>query len=133
MDCSASYKRCGAKTRDLVSVMSCATAGHSWNAWIRRPLYRYILRTFLFCPVATSIKNASEVFSVWVYYMEPWNIMLDDFAELDEVVNGSSKNVRKDDSQPQACGYSSACMARLCSVKLSILQLLGFTFYWVCT
>ncbi|KAK2649005.1 hypothetical protein Ddye_016494 [Dipteronia dyeriana] len=111
LDSSSVLFDSGAKTRDLVSVKSCATSGYSWNAWsawIQRPLYRYILRTFLFCPVATSIKNASEVFSVWVYHMEPWNITLDDFAEPDDVLNGSSKNVRKDDSQPQLCGYSSA-------------------------
>ncbi|KAK4843967.1 hypothetical protein QYF36_014863 [Acer negundo] len=130
LDSSSVLFDSGAKTRDLVSVMSCATAGHSWNAWIQRPLYRYILRTFLFCSVATSIKNASEVFSVWVYYMEPWNIMLDDFAELDDVVNGSSKNVRKDDSQPQACGYSSAWQGYVLSNYLYysslVLHFIGF-------
>ncbi|KAH7549640.1 hypothetical protein ACOSQ2_025743 [Xanthoceras sorbifolium] len=120
----------GVNTKDLVSVMSCATAGCSWNSYIQRPLYRYILRTFLFCPIGTSIKNASEVFSVWVCYMEPWNITLDDFAELDEVFSGSSKNERKDDSQPQACGYSSAWQGYVLSNYLYysslVMHFIGF-------
>lgn len=91
------------KSRDVVSVSSSVS---SWNSWIQRPLYRFILRSFLFCPVGTSIRNASQVFSVWVSYMEPWAISLDDFAELDEIVNGSSKDLRKQEPQSQASGYS---------------------------
>lgn len=56
---------------------------NSWNAWIQRPLYRFILRTFLFCPVESSIKNVSQIFTVWVSYMEPWKLSLQEFAELD--------------------------------------------------
>ncbi|CAN0842365.1 hypothetical protein LINGRAHAP2_LOCUS3583 [Linum grandiflorum] len=69
----------------------------SWNSWIQRPLYRFILRTFLFCPMGTSMKNASQVFSVWVAYMEPWKIGMDDFAELDAIVGGSVKNSNGED------------------------------------
>ncbi|XVF51777.1 hypothetical protein PTKIN_Ptkin04bG0211900 [Pterospermum kingtungense] len=94
------------KSRDVVSVSSSASSVGSWNSWIQRPLFRFILRTFLFCPVGSSIKNASQVFSVWVSYMEPWTISLDDFAELDEIVNGSSKDSRKQEAQSQASGYS---------------------------
>lgn len=79
----------------------------SWNVWIQRPVYRFILRTFLLCPVGNSIKNASQVFSVWVSYMEPWKIGLDDFAELDAVVDGSRKDVKKDDMKSKECEYSS--------------------------
>ncbi|KAG2261782.1 hypothetical protein Bca52824_068861 [Brassica carinata] len=46
----------------------------SWNTHLQRPLYRYILRSFLFCPIGSSIKNASQVFSIWVTYLEPWMI-----------------------------------------------------------
>ncbi|XP_021297440.1 uncharacterized protein LOC110426526 [Herrania umbratica] len=91
----------GGKSRDVVSLCSVG----SWNSWIQRPLYRFILRTFLFCPVGSPIKNASQVFSVWVTYMEPWTISLDDFAELDAIVNGLSKDVRKQELQSQASGY----------------------------
>lgn len=109
LDSSFALFDSGFKTRDLVSVMPYAAVGCSWNASIQRPLYRYILRTLLFCPIGTSIKNASDVFSVWVSYMEPWNITLDDFAAVDEVVTGSSKNGKeKDGSQCQASGYSPA-------------------------
>lgn len=78
----------------------------SWNLTIQRPLYRFILRTFLFCPMGTSIKNASEVFSVWISYVEPWRISLDDFLDLDATVDGSTKAARKEDSSSQDCGYS---------------------------
>ncbi|XVF10872.1 hypothetical protein REPUB_Repub07fG0220600 [Reevesia pubescens] len=94
------------KSRDVVSVSPCVYSVGSSNSWIQRPLYRFILRTFLFCPVGTSIKNASQVFSVWVTYMEPWTISLDDFANLDAIVNGSSKDARKQEPQSQASGYS---------------------------
>ncbi|XWS62014.1 hypothetical protein CRYUN_Cryun07bG0174500 [Craigia yunnanensis] len=94
------------KSRDVVAVSPCACLVGSWNSWIQRPLYRLILRTFLFCPVGTSIKNVSQVFSVWVSYMEPWAISLDDFAELDEIVNGSNIDLRKQEPQSQASGYS---------------------------
>ncbi|XWS49125.1 hypothetical protein CRYUN_Cryun13aG0136900 [Craigia yunnanensis] len=94
------------KSRDMVSVSPYACSVGSRNSWIQRPFYRFILRTFLFCPVGTSNKNASQVFSVWVSYMEPWTISLDDFAELDEIVTGSSKDLRKQDPHSQASGYS---------------------------
>lgn len=58
----------------------------SWNKMIQRPLYRYILRTFLFCPVESSIKNASQAFSLWVNYMEPWLISFKEFADLNETL-----------------------------------------------
>nr|XP_023887705.1 uncharacterized protein LOC111999825 [Quercus suber]POE67079.1 hypothetical protein CFP56_62402 [Quercus suber] len=84
----------GAKSRDVAAPVR--QAG-SWNAWIQRPLYRFILRTFLFCPVGSSIKNASEVFDVWITYMEPWTITWNDFAELDAIVDGANKSERKED------------------------------------
>ncbi|XVF13420.1 hypothetical protein REPUB_Repub08aG0206200 [Reevesia pubescens] len=93
------------KSRDVVSVSPGVCSVGSWNSWMQRPLYRFILRTFLFCPVGTSIKIASQVFSIWVSYMEPWTISLDDFEELDAIANGSSKDVRKQESQSQASGY----------------------------
>ncbi|KAI7749686.1 hypothetical protein M8C21_010080 [Ambrosia artemisiifolia] len=66
------------KYRDMLSGMG--SLGY-WNACIQRPLYRYILRTFLFCPVETPVKNVSQVFSLWVNYMEPWAVSLDEFSE----------------------------------------------------
>lgn len=95
------------KSGDLASLVPCVSAVGSRNVWIQRPLYRFILRTFLFCPVGTSIKNASEVFSIWVCYMEPWSITIDDFVGFDALINGCTKNARKEDSQSQDCGYSS--------------------------
>ncbi|PQQ03531.1 uncharacterized protein Pyn_31307 [Prunus yedoensis var. nudiflora] len=91
------------KSRDVMAVSPCIG---SWHLLIQRPLYRFILRTFLFYPVGASTKNISEVFSVWITYMEPWAISLDDFSELDAVVDGSSRNGRKEGSQHAACGYT---------------------------
>ncbi|KAF3943498.1 hypothetical protein CMV_029953 [Castanea mollissima] len=95
----------GAKSRDVA--VPVRQAG-SWNAWIQRPLYRFILRTFLFCPVGSSIKNASEVFDVWITYMEPWTITWNDFAELDAIVDGVNKSERKEDFRSHGSnnGYS---------------------------
>lgn len=96
----------GFDSADLVSLSPSVCSVGSWNSWIQRPLYRFILRTFLFSPVGTSMKNTSQVFSVWVSYMEPWTISLDDFAELDVVISGSSKDVRNQETESQNSGYS---------------------------
>lgn len=58
-----------------------------WNHCLQRPLYRFLLRTFLFCPMAASLKNVSQVFSVWISYVEPWTIKGDEFSELDAMMN----------------------------------------------
>ncbi|KAK1303936.1 hypothetical protein QJS10_CPB11g00316 [Acorus calamus] len=55
----------------------------SWNPIVQRPLYRFVLRTFLFCPMETSIKNAAEVFAVWMSYVEPWRTNTRDFAKFE--------------------------------------------------
>ena len=89
----------------VVSVSSSSCSVGLWNSWIQRSLYRFILGSFLFCPVGTTSKNASQVFSVWVSYKEPWTIKLDDFSELAAIVNGSTKEVRKQKPHSQASGY----------------------------
>ncbi|KAK9142907.1 hypothetical protein Syun_012307 [Stephania yunnanensis] len=89
------------KSMAYVTHVSSGTSGSTWNSFVRRPLYRFILRTFLFCPMGTSIKNASQIFSLWITYLEPWNIGLEDFSELD-VLNekfGASKRNSKNSSQ----------------------------------
>ena len=94
------------KPMDAMAVSPGVLPNGSWNLLIQRPLYRFILRTFLFCPVGASIKNISQVFSVWVTYLEPWAISLDDFGELDAIVDSSTKNGRKEDLQSESRGYS---------------------------
>ncbi|PON97710.1 sphingomyelin phosphodiesterase [Trema orientale] len=101
---SASFD--GSRSRNVTVASPFVRSVGSWNLSIQRPLYRYILRTFLFCPIGTSIKNPSEVFSVWITYIEPWTISLDDFLDIDAIVDGSAKTLKKEDSQSQACGYS---------------------------
>lgn len=94
------------KSRDVMVGSPNVRSVGTWNSSIQRPLYRFILRTFLFCPIGTSIKNASQAFSVWISYMEPWTISLDDFAELDNMVDKSAQIARKEDSLDNAGGYA---------------------------
>lgn len=54
-----------------------------WNPLIQRPMYRFVLRAFLFCPIGAVIKNATQVFSVWLAYMEPWKVTQEDLDEYD--------------------------------------------------
>ncbi|KAG5228834.1 hypothetical protein OIU76_018255 [Salix suchowensis] len=97
------------KSKELVaSINSPMRMVGSWNTWIQRPAYRFILRSFIFCPVGTSIKNASQVFSVWATYLEPWKISLGDFAELDAIIDGSGNDVKKEGKKNTECGYSSS-------------------------
>lgn len=79
----------------------------SWNALIKRPLYRFILRTFIYCPLETSIKNASQVFSLWINYIEPWNLSFKEFSDLDANVAMSSNGTKKE-VQSSSSGYSSS-------------------------
>ncbi|OEL12592.1 hypothetical protein BAE44_0026389 [Dichanthelium oligosanthes] len=65
-----------------------------WNPLIQRPLYRFLLRTFLFCPIGAAMKNATQVFSVWLAYMEPWKITQ---QELD----GYGKQQAGEEQEPQ--------------------------------
>ncbi|KAK4769395.1 hypothetical protein SAY86_027545 [Trapa natans] len=88
-----------------VSGLPCSST-ESWNTWVKRPLYRFILRTFLFCPIKTTMKNASQVFSVWLSYIEPWKISLDEFSELEGNIGGSAKSEGKEDSHSWVGGYS---------------------------
>ncbi|XP_073002576.1 uncharacterized protein [Typha latifolia] len=69
--------------RSRAAMFSCENSVGSWNSVIQRPLYRYILRTFLFCPMGASFKNAAQVFSVWIMYMAPWKTSKEDFVEFD--------------------------------------------------
>ncbi|KAK6935150.1 hypothetical protein RJ641_035305 [Dillenia turbinata] len=95
------------KSRDVASVYSAVGFVGSWNSLIQRPLYRFILRTFLFFPLGTSLRNASDVFSLWVSYIEPWLSSLDEFVKLDAIVDGSNKKAREEDLHSQSHGYSS--------------------------
>ncbi|KAK9668001.1 hypothetical protein RND81_13G027900 [Saponaria officinalis] len=74
----------------------------SWNGHIQRPLYRFILRTFLFCPMGSSMKNISEVFSVWIDYIEPWKLSKEEFSEFDT----SKNNIAKENGHLSPLQYS---------------------------
>ncbi|CAN6802450.1 unnamed protein product [Brassica oleracea var. botrytis] len=103
----------------------------SWNTHLQRPLYRYILRSFLFCPIGSSIKNASQVFSIWVTYLEPWMISLDDFSDLEAALNGSVKDAKKEESyESRGCGYTSLWQSYVISNYLYysslVMHFIGF-------
>ncbi|CAJ1943318.1 unnamed protein product [Sphenostylis stenocarpa] len=76
-----------AKSKDFGSVRSLCC----WNFCVQRPLYRFLLRTFLFCPMAASVKNVSQVLSVWIGYLEPWTMNGDEFLKLD-AISGEKKD-----------------------------------------
>ncbi|XP_019095438.1 PREDICTED: uncharacterized protein LOC104763005 [Camelina sativa] len=104
----------------------------SWNTHLQRPLYRYILRSFLFCPTSgSSMKKASQVFSIWVMYLEPWMISLDDFSDLEAASNGSVKDVKQDESyESRVCGYTSLWQSYVISNYLYysslVMHFIGF-------
>lgn len=95
------------KSRNAISVSPFMRSVGSWNSLVQRPLYRFILRTFLFCPIETSIKNVSEIFSLWISFLEPWKLSSEDFVELDAIVDRSPEEERKMDTKSAGLEYSS--------------------------
>ncbi|KAH0645854.1 hypothetical protein KY284_033738 [Solanum tuberosum] len=93
------------QSRNAVPVVD---SGNSWNSWIQRPLYRFILRTFLYCPMESSIKNASQVFTLWVSYLEPWSISMEEFAELNADLGKSNRGTLKEVTPSMPHGYTSS-------------------------
>ncbi|KNA04225.1 hypothetical protein SOVF_201650 [Spinacia oleracea] len=94
------------KTREVPYVLSSLPSGGSWNSYIQRPLYRFILRTFLYCPMGSSMKNISEVFSVWINYIEPWRLSKEEFSELDGMDDASKKRPDRDSDDSNQLQYS---------------------------
>ncbi|XP_019173498.1 PREDICTED: uncharacterized protein LOC109169059 [Ipomoea nil] len=93
---------------DTVKSRDDALSMHSfnyWHPWVQRPLYRFILRTFMFSPVCSHLKTASQVFTVWVNYLEPWTVSLE---ELDAGLDLTSKDMQKEVTNSLTRGYSSA-------------------------
>ncbi|KAF6147598.1 hypothetical protein GIB67_031589 [Kingdonia uniflora] len=60
-------------------------AQHGENPW-------FILRTFMFCPMGTSIKNSYQLFGIWISYMDPWKMSLQEFSELDAFIHQPNEN-----------------------------------------
>ncbi|KAK6157952.1 hypothetical protein DH2020_005266 [Rehmannia glutinosa] len=118
---------------DAVKLRDAALGAHSigtWNLLIQRPLYRFILRTFLFCPVETSIKNASQAFSVWVNYMEPWSSDFEEFADLNETLGlptGSSAiSVSKSSSPRYSSSWQGFILANYLFYSSLVMHFIGF-------
>lgn len=93
------------KTRDAALSINCSG---SWNLMIQRPIYRFILRTFLFCPVESSMKNASQAFSIWVNYMEPWLISFEEFADFNGTLGLPTVSLANSIDKSSSSGYTSS-------------------------
>ncbi|KAL5225925.1 hypothetical protein ABZP36_012564 [Zizania latifolia] len=74
-----------------------------WNPVIQRPLYRFLLRTFLFCPMDVEIKNVVHVFSAWIVYMEPWKARQEDLYVYDLPPPGGRNVQRVSEGKRQVC------------------------------
>ncbi|KAJ0437889.1 hypothetical protein HanRHA438_Chr16g0756701 [Helianthus annuus] len=122
------------KYRDMFSGMG--SLGY-WNSCIQRPLYRYILRTFLFCPVETSVKNVSQVFSLWVNYMEPWVVSLDEFPEMSANADSLKRDSVKEVDIAHPCEYSSSWQGFVLSNYLFysslVMHFIGFAHKFIHT
>lgn len=61
----------------------------------------------MFYPFETSVKNASQVFSLWIDYIEPWAISFEEFSGLDAKA-GMLNDVTEKEAQSPLSGYSSS-------------------------
>ncbi|KAJ4777710.1 Sphingomyelin phosphodiesterase 4 [Rhynchospora pubera] len=68
---------------------------------LQRPLYRFILRSFLYCPIGASVKNSVQIFSLWMAYIQPWHISKKDFTEFE-----STKEQRDEGGNHREKGYT---------------------------
>ncbi|KAI7756390.1 hypothetical protein M8C21_020445, partial [Ambrosia artemisiifolia] len=108
-----------------------------WNSCIQRPVYRYILRTFLFFPFENSLKNVSQVFSLWVNYMEPWAVSLDEVSKSRANADCSKRDSVKEVSTFCSRGYTSSWQGYVLSNYLFysslVMHFIGFAHKFVHT
>ncbi|KAF5795805.1 hypothetical protein HanRHA438_Chr08g0355491 [Helianthus annuus] len=108
-----------------------------WNSCIQRPVYRYILRTFLFFPVETSLKNVSQVFSLWVNYMEPWAVSLDEFPEthanVDSLKKDSIKEVNVSHSREYTSSWQGYVLSNYLFYSSLVMHFIGFAHKFIHT
>ncbi|XP_020585221.1 uncharacterized protein LOC110027916 [Phalaenopsis equestris] len=93
-------------TRSMVSLESTVC---SWNSAVQRPLYRFLLRTFLFCPIGASMKNVTQVFYIWVSYMVPWRTNPEDFVEFEPPTVYKLESSKKEPIQGKIIGENASC------------------------
>ncbi|KAM0832615.1 hypothetical protein ACQ4PT_064788 [Festuca glaucescens] len=110
----------------------CDSPAGYWNPLLQRPLYRFMLRTLLFCPMGADIKNVAQAFSAWMVYMEPWKVQQDDFNEYDLPPPGGRNVHCVSDGKRQKCDaeYSPAWQGYVLSNYLFysslVVHFLGF-------
>ncbi|GLJ29834.1 hypothetical protein SUGI_0589140 [Cryptomeria japonica] len=56
---------------------SAAVVRSPWCQCLQRPLYRFILRGFLYWPVGACVKKLACILDLWLDYLEPWNSVVD--------------------------------------------------------
>ncbi|CAM0956199.1 unnamed protein product [Alopecurus aequalis] len=111
---------------------SCDSPPGYWNPLTQRPLYRFVVRTFLFSPMGADIKNIAQVFSAWMVYMEPWKIQQDDLNDYDLPPPGGRNVHCVSDGKRQRCdaAYSPAWQGFVLSNYLFysplVVHFLGF-------
>uniref|UniRef100_A0A452YW20 Uncharacterized protein n=1 Tax=Aegilops tauschii subsp. strangulata TaxID=200361 RepID=A0A452YW20_AEGTS len=116
----------------LLRKESCDSPAGYWNPLMQRPLYRFVLRTFMFCSRDADIKNIVLVFSAWMVYMEPWKAQQDDLNEYDLPPPGGRNVNCVSDGKMQRCdvGYSPAWQGFVLSNYLFysslVVHFLGF-------
>ncbi|KAM3409812.1 hypothetical protein ACQJBY_002217 [Aegilops geniculata] len=116
----------------LLRKEACDSPAGYWNPLMQRPLYRFVLRTFMFCSRDADIKNIAQVFSAWMVYMEPWKAQQDDLNEYDLPPPGGRNVNCVSDGKMQRCdaGYSPAWQGFLLSNYLFysslVVHFLGF-------
>ncbi|KAG6483953.1 uncharacterized protein LOC122016211 [Zingiber officinale] len=110
-------------------MLYCKNSVVSWNEMIQRPLYRFILRSFLFGPIGSFIKNASQVFYLWMAYLEPWKISPDDFSEFEFGERKDLENKGKENMDKKTSGKDANCMELHYSPGFESYVLSNYLFY----
>ncbi|RCV47043.1 hypothetical protein SETIT_9G579000v2 [Setaria italica] len=96
-----------------------------WNPLIQRPLYRFVLRTFLFCPVGAAIKNAMQVFSVWLAYMEPWKVTQEELDGYGKQQAGKEQELQKS-NMVYSSSWKTYVLSNYLFYSSMVVHLLGF-------
>ncbi|KAL6648981.1 hypothetical protein ACP70R_013205 [Stipagrostis hirtigluma subsp. patula] len=96
-----------------------------WNPLIQRPLYRFVLRTFLFCPIGVAIRNTTQIFSVWLAYMEPWKISQQDLDGYGKQQPGEAKEGKKSEMAYNA-SWKTYVLSNYLFYSSMVVHFLGF-------
>uniref|UniRef100_A0A8I6Y531 Sphingomyelin phosphodiesterase n=2 Tax=Hordeum vulgare subsp. vulgare TaxID=112509 RepID=A0A8I6Y531_HORVV len=98
-----------------------------WNPLIQRPMYRFVLRAFLFCPIGAVIKNATQVFSMWLAYMEPWKVTQRELDEYDaSLMQGTGTQVMQKGELLYTPSWKNYVLSNYLFYSSMVVHFLGF-------